>query len=58
MSNRRKTLWDRYTEDYNHLSDMLESAGIDPRLLRKVVDTRHEYDLCDFMDKVTQALQS
>ena len=58
MTNRQQKLWDKYTEYYNDLSDTLESAGIDPKLLRKVVDARHEYDLCDFVDKVNQALKS
>lgn len=58
MNDRCKKLYDRYTEVYNELSDIMVSAGIDTKLLRKVVSARSDFDIQDNKDKLKEAIKS
>jgi cell fate regulator YaaT (PSP1 superfamily) len=38
-----KINWEKYSSAFNELSDKMNDAGLDVKLLRKVVDSYEEY---------------
>jgi len=58
MDDKCKKLWDKYTEAYNELSDKMVLAGIDTKLLRRVVSARSDFDIQDNKVKLRESLKS
>lgn len=57
MDDRCKRLWDKYTEVYNDLSDQMAAAGINPKLLRQVVEARSDFDIQVSKAKLREVLK-
>jgi hypothetical protein len=58
MDDKCRILWDKYTNEYNALSDKLTAAGISTKLLRQVVTTRSDFDTQDIKAKLKDALKT
>jgi uncharacterized protein YdcH (DUF465 family) len=58
MNSKAKRLWDRYSKEYNELSDKLSKAGIDTQMLKSVIEHRVKFEICDIKDRISTTIKN